>query len=37
MVDVEAIKQRLNQLSASLNKIERFNELSGSGFTFWHS
>lgn len=28
MVDVEVIKQRLNQLSASLNKIERFKEIS---------
>lgn len=28
MVDVEVIKQRLNQLSASINKIERFKEIS---------
>ncbi|NMB27791.1 MAG: DUF86 domain-containing protein [Tissierellia bacterium] len=28
MVDVEVIKQRLNQLSASLNKIERFKDIS---------
>lgn len=28
MVDVEVIKQRLNQLSTSLNKIERFKEIS---------
>ena len=28
MVDVEVIKQRLNQLSASLNKIERFKGIS---------
>ena len=28
MVDVEVIKQRLNQLSTSINKIERFKEMS---------
>ncbi|SRR5690554_1488743 len=28
MVDVEVIKQRLNQLSTSINKIERFKEIS---------
>ncbi|NLW22571.1 MAG: DUF86 domain-containing protein [Tissierellia bacterium] len=28
MVDVEVIKQRLNQLSTSLSKIERFKEVS---------
>lgn len=28
MVDVEVIKQRLNQLSTSLNKIERFKGIS---------
>ncbi len=28
MVDVEVIKQRLNQLSNSINKIERFKEIS---------
>lgn len=28
MVNVEVIKQRLNQLSTSLNKIERFREIS---------
>lgn len=28
MVDVEVIKQRLNQLSTFLNKIERFKEIS---------
>jgi len=28
MVDVEVIKQRLNQLSTSINKIERFKEVS---------
>jgi len=28
MVDIEVIKQRLNQLSTSINKIERFKEIS---------
>lgn len=28
MVNIEVIKQRLNQLSASLSKIERFKEIS---------
>ena len=28
MVNIEVIKQRLNQLSTSLNKIERFKEVS---------
>ena len=28
MVNIEVIKQRLNQLSTSLNKIERFKDLS---------
>ncbi|MGJ0848114.1 Uncharacterized conserved protein YutE, UPF0331/DUF86 family [Tissierella praeacuta DSM 18095] len=28
MVNIEVIKQRLNQLSTSLNKIERFKEIS---------
>lgn len=28
MVNIEVIKQRLNQLSSSLNKVERFKELS---------
>ena len=28
MVYVEVIKQRLNQLSTSINKIERFKEIS---------
>ncbi|HOJ11767.1 MAG TPA: DUF86 domain-containing protein [Clostridiales bacterium] len=28
MVNIEVIKQRLNQLSISLNKIERFKEIS---------
>lgn len=28
MVNVEVIKQRLNQLSTSINKIERFKEIS---------
>ncbi|MCG4583665.1 DUF86 domain-containing protein, partial [Anaerosalibacter bizertensis] len=32
MVDVEVIKQRLNQLSTSINKIERFKEISLEGF-----
>ena len=32
MVDVEVIKQRLVQLSISLNKIERFKDLSLEGF-----
>ncbi len=32
MVDVEVIKQRLVQLSTSLNKIERFKDLSLEGF-----
>ncbi len=28
MVNIEVIKQRLNQLSTSINKIERFKEIS---------
>lgn len=28
MVNIEVIKQRLNQLSASLNKLERFKGIS---------
>lgn len=32
MVNVEVIKRRLNQLSSSLNKIERFKDLSLEAF-----
>ena len=32
MVNIELIKQRLNQLSESLNKIERFKDISLEGF-----